>query len=133
MTASKSLRLFRIFQDVVSGVRTEYESHDRLANYSTTELNLLLAMEVPLSMGDVARALHCQPSNVTALVDGLEEKGLLRRQPHPEDRRAKQLILTKKGMKERAILLKVCEVMFREVTGLSSEAIDRILACFDSG
>ena len=37
------------------------------------------------------------PRNVTKLVDGLEEEGLLIREPHPHDRRVTSLRLTDKG------------------------------------
>jgi DNA-binding MarR family transcriptional regulator len=34
------------------------------------------------------------PRNITALVDGLEEEGIVRRLPHPTDRRATLIELT---------------------------------------
>lgn len=39
-------------------------------------------------MADLADALEVTPRNVTSLVDALEEEGLVKRQPHPTDRRA---------------------------------------------
>jgi DNA-binding MarR family transcriptional regulator len=41
----------------------------------------------PQKMADLADALAVTPRNVTALVDGLEADGLLRRLPHSTDRR----------------------------------------------
>jgi DNA-binding MarR family transcriptional regulator len=41
----------------------------------------------PQKMADLADALAVTPRNVTALVDGLEADGLIRRTPHSTDRR----------------------------------------------
>jgi len=42
----------------------------------------------PQRMGDLADALEVTPRSVTALVDGLEAEGMVRRMPDPSDRRA---------------------------------------------
>lgn len=51
----------------------------------------------PRRMGDVAAQLGFDPSHVTAIVDRLEEAGLVRRASDPEDRRAKLIHLTSEG------------------------------------
>jgi DNA-binding MarR family transcriptional regulator len=45
-------------------------------------------------MADLADALAVTPRNVTALVDGLEAEGLIRRVPHSTDRRVTLVELT---------------------------------------
>jgi DNA-binding MarR family transcriptional regulator len=50
-----------------------------------------------LPMGKMADVLHCDPSNVTGLVDRLVSQDMLSRQECPTDRRAKTLSLTPKG------------------------------------
>ena len=45
-------------------------------------------------MSDVAEVLGVTPRNITALVDGLEEEGMVRRVAHPSDRRATLIELT---------------------------------------
>ena len=59
----------------------------------------------PLPMGRIAETLSCDASNVTGLIDRLESRGLVRRQPSQQDRRVKVLELTPAGLKLRAILL----------------------------
>lgn len=49
----------------------------------------------------LAERLAIPPSRMVALVDRLEEAGLLERRPDPEDRRVRGLYLTRKG---RAVL-----------------------------
>lgn len=57
----------------------------------------------PLTMKDLGEQLHCDRSFVTMIADTLEERGLARREPHPVDRRIKNLVLTPGGiaLKER--------------------------------
>ncbi len=56
-----------------------------------------LAKEDAVSMGEMARGIGVDPSYVTALVDDLAERGLARREPSPEDRRVKIIVLTDAG------------------------------------
>jgi DNA-binding MarR family transcriptional regulator len=51
----------------------------------------------PMSMGELAAALGIDPPNATVVVDDLESLGLVRRRPHPSDRRAKVVEATRKG------------------------------------
>jgi DNA-binding MarR family transcriptional regulator len=59
----------------------------------------LRALEQPRTMSELAQALHCDNSNVTGIVDSLEEKDLAIRFPSEVDRRIKVVELTVKGEK----------------------------------
>ena len=50
-----------------------------------------------MAMGELAAALGIDPPNATVVVDDLEALGLVRRRPHPTDRRAKVVEATRKG------------------------------------
>ena len=52
----------------------------------------------PRKMSQLADALFCDNSNVTGIVDRLEEQGLVRRETAKEDRRVKLLVLTEEGV-----------------------------------
>ena len=68
----------------------------------------LLRMLAPgraVSMRCVADALACHASNITGIVDRLEERALVERRPAPNDRRVKELVLTARGVRVRAKLL----------------------------
>ena len=69
----------------------------------------LRALDRPRTMGELATVLHCDNSNVTGIVDGLEEKGLATREPAPGDRRVKLTALTGEGRKVRGRLIKAVE------------------------
>src|SRR5262245_48469107 len=66
----------------------------------------LIQPERPLPMGRLAETLGCDASNVTGLVDRLETRGLVRRQPSVEDRRVKGILLTPAGSRVGAQLLR---------------------------
>lgn len=51
----------------------------------------------PMTMREFATAMSIDPPNATVVVDDLESLGLVRRRPHPTDRRAKVVEATRKG------------------------------------
>jgi DNA-binding MarR family transcriptional regulator len=51
----------------------------------------------PTRMRDMAEAMACDASYITAVADRLEELGLAVRRNAPDDRRARELVLTAKG------------------------------------
>jgi len=51
----------------------------------------------PLPMRELAHALRCDNSNVTGIVDRLEERGLVERRACERDRRVKMLVVTDSG------------------------------------
>ena len=84
----------------------------------------------PCSMGTLAEAWKCDASNVTWLVDRLEEHGLAERRPHPTDRRVRTVALTRKGTKMRTqIQSKLYEApaSLRELSVTDLETLGRIM------
>jgi DNA-binding MarR family transcriptional regulator len=63
----------------------------------------------PQTMSGLAGTLLCDNSNVTGIVDRLEERGLLERRPSPGDRRVKLIVLTDRGERLRRRIEKVME------------------------
>lgn len=61
----------------------------------------------PRPMRELADELFCDASNITALADRLEGKGLAERQPDPGDRRVKALALTREGERARDRVLEI--------------------------
>lgn len=57
----------------------------------------VIADQESASQQDAARRLGVDRTTMVALVDALEAKGLVARQPHAEDRRKKVVTLTTKG------------------------------------
>jgi DNA-binding MarR family transcriptional regulator len=81
----------------------------------------LRALGQPRTMGELAQALHCDNSNVTGIVDSLEEKTLAVRLPSEVDRRIKVVELTVQGEKLRRRLSREMAKPPAWVKGLSAE------------
>jgi DNA-binding MarR family transcriptional regulator len=95
-------------------------------------MNALLFLEPgqPCSMRTLADAWKCDASNVTWLVDRLEERGLAERRPHPSDRRVRTVALTRKGVRIRAQIegrLFEAPQTFRELTPGELQTLNKIL------
>ena len=65
----------------------------------------ILDADEPRPMGAMAEGLRCDASQVTWLVDRLEERGLVERRPLATDRRVKTVALTEQGVAFRARVL----------------------------
>jgi DNA-binding MarR family transcriptional regulator len=61
----------------------------------------LQALGEPMPMGELAKVLVCDNSNVTWITDRLEERGLVERRPAERDRRVKLVALTSEGRRVR--------------------------------
>jgi DNA-binding MarR family transcriptional regulator len=60
----------------------------------------------PPAMKDLAVALHCDRSNVTAMVERLVQRGLAERHEDPSDRRSKVVRLTAEGAEMRVSVMR---------------------------
>ena len=61
----------------------------------------VLRPEHPVAMSELACALRCDNSNVTGIVDRLEDRGLVERHSARRDRRVKMLVVTDRGAEVR--------------------------------
>jgi MarR family transcriptional regulator, organic hydroperoxide resistance regulator len=61
----------------------------------------LRLLDEPRPMGDLAVRMHCDNSNITGIIDRLEERGLVVRGVAEHDRRVKLIALTDEGRRVR--------------------------------
>ena len=64
---------------------------------------LLHLVNEPLTMRELAAAIAIDAPYATVVVDDLERRGLVRRSPHPDDRRVKVVTLTAAGRRSAGI------------------------------
>lgn len=64
---------------------------------TSTQAKVLAQLDGPVPMRGLASLLACDASNVTGIVDRLEARGLVRREPEPRDRRVKNVVATAEG------------------------------------
>jgi DNA-binding MarR family transcriptional regulator len=79
----------------------------------------------PLTMRALAEKLKADPPYVTLIVDDLEERGLVERRPHPGDRRAKLVSLTRAG---RAAVTKAEKILDQPPAALRALPADDLAA-----
>lgn len=76
----------------------DYEAAAGAHELSGAQARLLaLVVTEPRPMRRLALMMHCEPSNITGLVDRLEGNGLVERQADPRDRRVKVIAPTAAG------------------------------------
>ncbi len=67
------------------------------ASFARSRVLMYIARRGPLRSIDLASSFGYAPRTVTEAIDGLERDGLVRRDPDPDDRRAKRISLTPAG------------------------------------
>ncbi len=92
----------QVCQDIISLLTRFKQELAKLADsYQLTPVQLgalfMLDQHGDLPMGKAATVLHCDPSNVTGVVDRLVLHELVLRQESKADRRTKTITLTPKG------------------------------------
>jgi DNA-binding MarR family transcriptional regulator len=71
---------------------------------------------------DIAIALGYSPRTITEALDTLERDGLITRTPHPADRRAKILSITKKGARDLAAAQGVRDQVRGQIFGVLTDS-----------
>jgi DNA-binding MarR family transcriptional regulator len=126
-----------------------YELHsgvERSLSEALAELDLTIALAdllwrldpaaSPLSRRALAERLRCDPSNVTFLVDRLEQRRLVRRARSADDRRVRALSLTPAGVRARSRLIAAIahSPMFTGLSGAEQHQLLELLGrSFDPG
>lgn len=91
-------------------------------SYARMRLMGSLRCKGPQIMSSISTELGVTRRNVTALVDALEEEGLLRRKSHPTDRRATVIEMTERGVEKMDEMYDEHRARISEVfEGLSEE------------
>ncbi len=121
--------LFRLFvsqRGRVPRVAAEFE-------LSPMQAHVLRLLEpgTPLPMRTLATKLCCDASNVTGIIDRLEERGLVQRAAAAGDRRIKMLVVTDDGASVRRRIVKRLSEAPEPISNLSpadQRALREILA-----
>jgi DNA-binding MarR family transcriptional regulator len=84
---------------LVARMQEHFDETAAAFSLPVTEAKALLRLGSGISMRKLALELRCDASNVTAIADKLEARGLAVREPHPDDRRVRRLALTADGQR----------------------------------
>jgi DNA-binding MarR family transcriptional regulator len=87
-------------------------------------------LDEPRPMGELALQMHCDSSNITGIVDRLEERGLVERGAAVGDRRVKLVALTEAGREMRDELARRRSVPPEEIAALSDADLRKLRQIF---
>jgi DNA-binding MarR family transcriptional regulator len=88
----------QVRNELVRALETELHRQGVDLRYTQFLALKRLAMDGPMHAGELARALEHDAGAMTRVIDQLEKKGYVVRQPNPQDRRALRLAVTESGM-----------------------------------
>lgn len=96
---TRALRLWVVLSRAHSAVQALTDADIARHGFTTAEFGILEALyhKGPLLLGDLQRRVLVSSGGITYLVDKLTERGLIKRRPSPDDRRARYAELTRKG------------------------------------
>jgi MarR family transcriptional regulator, multiple antibiotic resistance protein MarR len=122
---------------LISRVRAEVmEALDRdLAVHDMSAAQMIVLSTLATGEADSAsglcKGISYDPGAMTRMIDRLEQKGLVRRRPHPEDRRTMNLELTAEGQQLYPKLAAAKDIVLRRFLQGFSDAdvatLDRLL------
>jgi DNA-binding MarR family transcriptional regulator len=123
-------RAWRAMSDLVLNQhRRDQVSEDLGLSFARVRALRRLA-PTPLTQRELAERLGADPPYVTLMLDDLQQRGLVRRKPHPEDRRAKLVELTAAGRRAAAhadAILDEPPAALREASAKDLAALLRVL------
>ncbi len=90
--------------DAFASLRDDFTARVAECTLSLSQGKLVRELAQPQSQRELARRLHYDPSNINALADSLEARGLVERRPDASDRRFRLLALTPEGERLRTTL-----------------------------
>lgn len=99
-------------------LQRELAAIDEEFSLSRSQRSVILSLQENRRLGWLSRELHLSPPALTAIADGLAEKGLVERQPDPDDRRAVVLALSAQGRSVLEGLFGASSRIVHTVTGL---------------
>lgn len=89
-----------------------------------------LAQAPGITQQTLVHQLASDKRTINRMIDLLEEKGLVEREPHPDDRRAWALYLSKEGRKQQKVLYDSADYLRRRLEeAIPPEHLETMLDC----
>jgi len=123
----RALKLWVVMARAFGAVERQLEADVATHDLTVAEFGILevLHHKGPLLLGEIQRKILVTSGGITYLVDRLEQKGLVRREDCPTDRRARYAVLTPAGTRLIArIFPQHAAVIGRALAGLSAREQD---------
>lgn len=121
--ATGIMRVQQIIQSAVDGALKPHGL--TFARYEALVL-LSFSQHASLPMRVMGERLQLHPTSVTNIVDRLEKDGLVKRMPHPTDRRTTLVEITADGKERRAAATDAVTGIDFGLTGLTSRQTEQL-------
>ena len=123
LSGTAASEAWSLIAELFTSQRTRFLAIASEFDLAPAQLGALKALDpdVPVPMRDLAQALACDNSNVTGIIDRLEDRGLVERRPAAHDRRVKMLSITARGAQVREGLAARLDEPPEPLAGLSPE------------
>ena len=121
---ANALKLWIVLTRAFLSVSAKVEAQVAENGLTTTEFAILevLLHKGPLLLGDIQRKILVTSGGITYLVDRLTEKGFVKREECPSDRRARYAVLTPAGdALIRGIFPAHADMITKAVSGLAAD------------
>ena len=118
------MKLWIVLTRAFMAVSAKVDAHISDNGLTTTEFAILevLLHKGPLLLGDIQRKILVTSGGVTYLVDRLAEKGFVKREECPSDRRARYAVLTPAGdALIRGVFPSHADMIAKAMSGLEPE------------
>jgi DNA-binding MarR family transcriptional regulator len=102
-------------------LRNHLEQATRRVGLTVQQAELLMQIDGPRRMSELAKVQLCDPSSITSLVARLERDGLVRRKVDPDDGRVRLVVLTAAGRRARESFVVELEALPDPFAVLTSE------------
>jgi len=122
--------LLRHLSGVVLAMKEHITTIARELDLPLSQLDAMKYLDEACSQRQLAERLHFDASNVTDIVDRLEERGLVTRTVDPSDRRVRRLVLTPEGEAFRRKLFEraIAEAPIGSLTRAEQKTLRDLLA-----
>ena len=117
-------RLGTLVQDTSRRLWGRFEQCTSDYGLSAAQWRLLghLLRDGPMTQITLAALLDVEPISVSRLIDRMEQQGWLRREAHPEDRRARIVVATEKAREVAPTVRAIAEGLYEDaLSGLNDE------------
>jgi MarR family transcriptional regulator, organic hydroperoxide resistance regulator len=121
VTKTQTYDTVELLHELVGRFRQRFASIAFELDLTPPQMGVLAHLDESTPMNRLASEIGCDASNITWMTDRLESRGLVARQPDPNDRRVRRLVLTDAGRKLRRHVEKRLRV---GVPGLDKLSVD---------
>lgn len=123
MEENRNIIFYRLLRQTARGIKGEIFKLMSTENFNHSQINLILHLRQneSRSLNILSKIVQVQKSNMTTLVDSLEERNIVKRLRDEKDRRSINLMLTDSGEEIRQALAMEYEKNLSVILGEISE------------